>query len=157
MIPETVYGLPFHALIIHGTVVLIPLASLAVIAIAVVPRWRARYGPLVAGLAIVASITTFITVLSGQQFQDALVERGALGGVVADKVEEHGALGSTLRWYVLALAVFAVALVLLVRRGTVGPVVMIVAVVAVVAAGASIYQVVRTGHSGSTAVWNPTG
>lgn len=157
MIPETVFGLPFHVLVNHGAVVLIPLAALGVVAIAVVPAWRVRYGTLVAGLAVIAAITTFITVLSGEQFEDSLVDDGRLGGVVAERVEEHEAFGSTLRWYVLALAVFAVALVVLVRRGTVGTVVMVVAIVASVAAGMSVYQVVRTGHSGSTAVWNPTG
>ena len=157
MIPETVFGLPFHVLVNHGAVVLVPLAALGVIAIAVVPSWRERYGVLVAGVAVVASITTFVTVLSGDAFQESLEERGSLGGEVADKVADHEAFGNLLRWYVLGLAIFAVALVLLVRRGGARNLIMIVAVVAVVAAGASIYQVVRTGHSGSTAVWNPTG
>jgi len=157
VIPETVFGLPFHVLVNHGAVVLVPLAALGVIAIALVPGWRERYGTLVAGLAVVASITTFVTVLSGAQFEKSLVDGGGLGGPVAEKVDEHEAFGNLLRWYVLALAIFAVALVLLVRRGGAANVIMIVAVVAVVAAGASIYQVVLTGHSGSTAVWNPTG
>jgi hypothetical protein len=157
VIPETIYGLPFHVLINHAAVVIVPLAALAVIAIAVVPRWRERYGLLVAGLAVIASITTFITVLSGEDFEESLTENGQLGGVVAEKVEQHEAFGNTLRWFVLALAILAIALVLLVRRGAASTLIMIVAVVAVVAAGASIYQVVRTGHSGSTAVWNPTG
>jgi len=157
VIPETVFGLPFHVLINHAAVVIVPLAAVAVIAIVVVPSWRERYGVLVAGLAVIASITTFITVLSGETFEESLTESGAIGGVVAEKVEEHEAFGNLLRWYVLALAIFAIALVLLVRRGAASTVITIVAIVAVVAAGASIYQVIRTGHSGSTAVWNPTG
>ncbi len=157
MIPETVMGLPFHVLINHAAVVLVPLAALGVIAIAVVPRWRERYGVLVAGAAVIASITTFITVLSGQSFERRLLDNGQLGGDALDKVGEHAGLANTLRWYVLVLAIFAVALVLLVRRGAAGNVVMIVAVVAVIAAGASIVQVVLTGHTGSTAVWNPSG
>ena len=156
MIPETVFGLPFHVLINHGAVVLIPLAALAVIAIAVVPTWRARYGTLVAGLAVITSITTFITVLSGQQFEESQEEKG-ISGVILEKIEEHAEFGNMLRWYVLALAIFAVALVLLVRRGAAANVVVIVAVISVLLAGVSLYQVIRTGHSGSTAVWNPTG
>ena len=157
MIPETVYGLPFHMLINHAAVVLVPLAAVGVIAIAAVPKWREQYGVLVAGFSVIASITVFITVLSGEAFEAAQIEKGALGGVVLDKVGEHAGFGKMHRWYVLALAIFAVALVLLVRRAAAANVIMIVAVIAVVAAGASIYQVVRTGHSGSTAVWNPTG
>ena len=157
MIPETVMGLPFHVLINHAAVVLVPLAAVGVIAIALVPAWRERYGTLVAGAAVIASITVFITVLSGEAFEESQQEKGAIGGPIQDRVDEHAAFANMLRWYVLALAIFAVALVLLVRRGAAANVIMIVAVIAVVAAGASIYQVVRTGHSGSTAVWNPTG
>jgi hypothetical protein len=150
-------GLPFHVLINHAAVVLVPLAALGVIAIAAVPSWRERYGVLVAGGAVIASITVFITVLSGDQFKESQEEKGAIGGPILEKVDEHAAFANILRWYVLALAIFAVALVLLARRGAATNVIMIVAVIAVVAAGASVYQVVRTGHSGSTAVWNPTG
>jgi len=157
VIPETVFGLPFHVLVNHGAVVLVPLAALGVIAIAVVPRWRERYGVLVAGLTVVASLTTFVTVASGETFERSLTEAGQLGGPVADKVEEHESLGNLLRWYVLVLAVAAVAMVVLVRRNVARNLVLIVAVVAVVAAGASVVQVVRTGHTGSTAVWNPAG
>ena len=156
VIPETVFGLPFHVLINHGAVVLVPLAALGVIAIAVVPAWRERYGTLVAGLAVIASITTFITVLSGEAFEESQEAKG-ISSAILEKVEEHAAFGNLLRWYVLALAISAVAFVLLVRRGAAGNVIMIVAVIAVVAAGASIYQVIRTGHSGSSAVWNSSG
>ena len=157
MIPETVFGLPFHVLINHGAVVLVPLAALAVIAIAVIPSWRERYGPPVAALAVVAAITVFITVMSGQQFEESLEEGGGLGGPVAEKIEDHEAFGEMLRWYVLALAIFAVVLVVMMRRGGARNVIMAVAVVSVVFAGLSLYQVIMTGHSGSTAVWNPSG
>lgn len=157
MIPETVFGLPFHVLINHGAVVLVPLAAVGVIAIAVVPRWRERYGVLAAGLAVLASITTFVTVASGETFERELADAGQLGGPAADKVAEHESLGNLLRWYVLVLAVAAVALVALVWRNAARNMIMVVAVVAVVAAGASVVQVVRTGHTGSTAVWNPAG
>jgi hypothetical protein len=157
VIPETVMGLPFHVLINHAAVVLVPLAALSVIAIAVVPRWRERYGVLVAGAAVIASITVFVTVLSGQAFEENLLESSQLGGDSLDKVGEHAGFAETLRWYVLALAIFAVALVVLVRQNAARNVIMIVAAVAVLAAGASIVQVVLTGHSGSTAVWNPSG
>lgn len=150
-------GLPFHVLINHAAVVLVPLAAMGVIAIVVVPRWRERYGVLVAAGAVIAAITTYVTVLSGEQFEKNLTESGQLGGAALEKVGDHAGYAKTLRWYVIALAIFAVALVLLIRRGAARTVVMIVAVVAVIAAGASIVQVVLTGHAGSTAVWNPSG
>lgn len=157
MIPETVFGLPFHVLINHGAVVLVPLAALGVIAVAAVPRWRERYGLLVAALAVIAWITTLITVLSGKAFEEDLDDEGMLGGEVHEKVEIHEALGTQLQWWVLGLAIVAVALIVLVRRGQTGAVITALAVVAVLLAGVSIVQVVRTGHAGSTAVWNPGG
>lgn len=155
MIPETVFGLPFHVLINHGAVVLVPLAALGVIAVAAVPRWRERYGVVVAAMAVIAWITTLITMLSGKAFEENLEEAGALGGPVHEQVEKHEALGTQLQWLVLGLAIVAVALIVLVRRGQTGAVITALAVVAVLLAGVSIVQVVRTGHAGSDAVWNP--
>lgn len=156
MIPETVFGLPAHILIVHGVVVLVPLAALGLVAVAAVPRWRERYGVLVAALAVVAAGNTFAAAMSGSVFQDNLVEQG-VGGPVLEKIQEHAALGDQLRWYVLALAIAAVALVVLARRGVARNVLAVVVLVSLVASGASIVQVVRTGHAGSTAVWNPLG
>ncbi len=62
-----------------------------------------------------------------------------------------------LPWFVFVQAVLAVAPVLVDRRGAGRAVVLTVAVLAAVAAGAATVQVVRTGHAGSEAVWNPTG
>jgi hypothetical protein len=157
VIPETVFGLPAHVLIVHGVVVLVPLTVLGTFAIAVVRSWRDRYGPLVAAVAVVAAINAFVAVLSGQAFKERLEEDGMLGGEVADKVEIHEALGSALRWYTLVLAVAVVALVVMARRGAGRNLIFVIAVVSVIAAGAAGVQVIRTGHAGSTAVWNPTG
>lgn len=38
----TVFGLPAHPLVVHAVVVLLPLAAVAAIAAALVPRWRQR-------------------------------------------------------------------------------------------------------------------
>lgn len=153
MIPETVFGLPVHPLVVHAPVVLIPLTALGLVAVAVVPRWRRPYGPLVAAGSVAAFFSALAARLTGEAFEESL----DLGSPVAEKVEIHEQLGQMLPWFVLVQAVLAVALVLVDRRGAGRAVVLTVAVLAVVAAGAATVQVVRTGHAGSEAVWNPTG
>ena len=54
--PETVFGLPTHAIVVHATVVLLPLAALVVLLHAFWPAARRRLGivtPLLAGVALV--------------------------------------------------------------------------------------------------------
>lgn len=149
---DTVLGLPVHALVVHAVVVLVPLAALGVAAIAIVPRWRARFGVLVllvatAGLAMVPVATR-----SGKKLQ----ERIDAGGVVARQIDDHAELGNLVIWPTLALWVLAAALVVMTRRRSTGAAVTAVAVLAVVAAGAATGFVVRAGHLGTTAVWSCT-
>jgi hypothetical protein len=157
MIPETIYGLPTHALVIHAVVVLIPLGALGVIAMVAVPRWRAtlRWPVLFVVAAGVAAIP--VATRTGHRLKASLVASQQLGGAALEKVDKHQQLGQTMIWFGLALLIMTVALVLVDRAGRKGPVLVVVLVLAVVAAGAATVQTIRTGHAGSTAVFNPGG
>jgi hypothetical protein len=149
---DTILGLPVHPLVVHAVVVLVPAAAAGVVAIALVPRWRERYGVLVvlvatAGLALVPVATR-----SGNELDDRI----QAGGVVARQIDEHADLGDLVIWPTLALWVLAVALVVLSRRGGSARAVTVVAGLAVVAAAVAGAVVVRVGHLGSTAVWSCT-
>jgi len=149
---DTVLGLPVHALVVHAVVVLVPLSALGVAGIALMPRWRVRFGPLVlavttAGLALVPVATN-----SGEKLEDRI----DAGGVVKDQIEDHVLWGERVLWPTLALWVLAVALVLMSRRRRAGRAVTVVAVLAVLAAGAAAGAVGLAGHLGSTAVWSCT-
>jgi uncharacterized membrane protein len=48
------FGLPAHPLLVHAAVVLLPLAALATIVVAVVPKTRRHYAPVALVLAIAA-------------------------------------------------------------------------------------------------------
>jgi uncharacterized membrane protein len=152
--PNTFMGLPLHALVIHVVVVLVPLAGLGTIAIAVVPRWRARFGVLVilaasAGLAAVPVATH-----SGQWLKRHL----HAGGVVAKQIKNHERMGNLVLWPTLAMWVLVIALVVLDRQRRRGDrtVVTVVAVLAGLAGLAAVIQVSIAGHLGSTAVWSCT-
>ena len=146
--PYTVFGLPTHVLIIHLTVVGVPLACLLTLAIAIVPKWRRRFGWWVAGLAVIMVPVTYATQLAGEQLFN---HRTYLDEIA----EQHKKLGETLVWFVLAVAVFALLLVLAEKRGYAdhhAPMV-IVAALAIAASAICLVRVVQVGDSGARAAW----
>lgn len=152
--PSTIFGLPVHPLLVHATVVFVPLAVLLVIGAVLSPRFRAWAGPLPAGVSLVALILTPLSTASGENLEHEL-PHSAL-------IERHAELGDQLLFFTIALFVFAAAFWWLTRTGTVGdrwPRALVVGVgaLAVVAAVATGVQVARIGHSGAKAAWSDTG
>lgn len=153
--PETVFGLPTHAIIVHATVVFVPLAALAVLLHVFWPAARRRLGivtPLLAGIALVL---TPLSTESGEVLEEQ-VRESAL-------VERHAELADGLLPWVIGLFVVAVALWLLDRRRAgAGPgdvsrarwVPIAAAVLALVAVVGVTQQVIRVGHAGAKATWD---
>lgn len=157
--PDTVNGLPVHPLVVHAVVVLLPLAALGVVALAVRPSWRGRFGVLVVVIAALATAAIPLATESGESLEHRVGDPG-----------RHAELGDTLIWFALPLLVAAVALVWLHRRaarpaeGTAersrparsGALGVVVAVLALAVAAANLVQVYRVGDSGAKAVWGDT-
>lgn len=152
---DTVFGLPMHPLVVHATVILIPLAAALLIAAAVHPRIRRWAGWLTAVPAVAVAILVPITSQSGEALEHR-VGKSAL-------IEAHSELADQLLPFVIVMAVLAVALVWLTRaerKDGVAPagrnrsILMGVVVLSVLAGLASVVQVARVGHSGATAVWS---
>ena len=145
---DLINGIPLHPLVVHAIVVLLPLATLGTIAIALRPRWRLTYGPLVIGSALIATVLCPVATSSGEALEKRVGDPGA-----------HAALGDQLLWFALALLVLSALLVYLHRRNEAsdstppGRAVQIVAVLAVIAALASTVQVYRVGDSGARQAW----
>jgi len=145
---DTIFGLPMHVLVVHFVVALVPLIAIATAAIAVVPAWRERW----IGWAVLANaaavILAWVARLSGQAFIKRL---DRLSPAYAEITKTHRARGLNLIWFVLALFAVSLLLYLLGRdsknRG------LVVGIVTVVAAALVVYEVILTGHSGSSAVW----
>ena len=157
---DLINGIPVHALVVHAVVVLLPLAILGTVLIAVVPRWRTPFGPLVVAVALVATVLVPVATSSGEELQKRVGDPG-----------RHAQLGDQLIWFAIPLLVLVTALVLLQRardradlpdadragtaRSATGKTLLLgVAVVSVVAALASGVQVYRVGDSGAKAVWS---
>ena len=98
-------GLPVHPLVVHAVVVLLPLAVLGTIAIVVRPRWRAAYGPLVVGAALVSTALIPVATSSGEALEHQVGNPG-----------DHAEMGDQLIWFAIPLLVLSAAVVLLDRR-----------------------------------------
>lgn len=157
--PDTVNGLPLHPLVVHAVVVLLPLAALGVLALAIRPSWRGRFGVLVVVIAALATAAIPLATQSGESLEHRVGDPG-----------QHAELGDTLLWFALPLLALSVALVWLHRRAArpvegsaeagrstrPGALGVVVAVLAVVVAAANLVQVYRVGDSGAKAVWGDT-
>jgi hypothetical protein len=137
---DTVLGLPVHALVVHGVVVLLPLMAIITAVVAFVPGWRMRAAWPVAVVDAGMVAMTFVARQSGLALQ------ARLGGQIA---QEHAAIGRNLIWF--ALAMFLASLVVAVtrksQRATVG------AVLSALAGVFAIWWTIRVGHTGADALW----
>ena len=148
-------GVPVHPLVVHAVVVLGPLAALAGLLYAFVPRWRwlLRW-PLVA-LAVVTAIAAVVAAQAGEALLELRPELEPL-------VEEHEERGEMLRTVALGYAV--VSLVAAWALGGVSALAsgrgaretrfgIPVAAVLAVGAVALLVMLFLAGDSGSRAVW----
>jgi hypothetical protein len=150
-------GLPLHPLIVHATVVLVPLTALLAIVFAVLPKWRwlSRWPSAVAAVALVPLV--WLTVKSGQSLEQ---ERHLI-----PLMKTHAARGHLLYDFVIVFAVIIVVAAFMlpgpsllvsgkgevVRRVAVAD--RVLPVVVVVAAVVVLVQVVLTGDSGARVLW----
>jgi uncharacterized membrane protein len=141
---DLINGLPVHPLVVHAVVVLIPLAAVGAIAIALKPAWRRSHGPIVVAFAVLSAILCPVATSSGEALERHV---GAPG--------DHAELGDQLIWFVIPLAIFSLALVLLDRRrrAVASTAVKVVAALAILAGLATTFQAYRVGDSGARAAW----
>ncbi|WP_404380036.1 hypothetical protein LL946_09540 [Knoellia locipacati] len=164
-----VNGLPAHVLVVHGAVVLTPLAALAAILFATVPRWRylTRWPAL--ALAVVATVTVWVARVSGAAFFDSRFAALPADNPVRDAILEHQELGETLSLVAtLFLVVTAVGVGMLGGASGLASgrgakeraqewVERAVPVLVVVAALATLVWVFLTGDAGARATWGEPG
>lgn len=142
MIPEFVFGIPAHPLIIHAVVVLLPLASIGMIAMVLIPPFRGKVQKFfVGGTLIVATGSAFLAKESGETLR-------SVNGVS----EYHQEWGSRTFYAALALIVLSAIWLWLdtkpksIYKTVTGILVVIVSLAAITAT-------VLAGHSGAQSVW----
>ena len=152
-------GLPLHALLVHFTVVIVPVAAVAVGLTAVWPAARRRLGIVTPILAAIALIAVPLTVNAGQWLYDRVEQTPA--------AQEHEEIGTSLLPWAIALFVVAALQWVWYRmdrtpadtgtlrssRGVRTGVTVLLMLAVLISAVGSVVTVVRIGDSGARAVW----
>jgi uncharacterized membrane protein len=154
-------GLPLHPLLVHASVVLIPLAALCTILTLVWPTARRRLGIVTPLLAFGALVMTLITVQAGEALAQIITPTQLSGA--------HVAIGETVVPWVLGLFLVSAAQWVwfhyfgsgqklasrISTRRTRTILTAVLAVVVAVTVVGSVGSVVVVGDSGARAVWSP--
>lgn len=154
---KSIVGLPAHPLLVHGAVVLVPLAIVGFIATGWKDAWRKRYLlPLVA-LAVAGWALAFLATQSGEPMEEQVRSVAAAAGQPRPRFGEHPDLGNTaaLLSFVFAVAVagvFALERWVPSFRASKWSVMGAYAVSAVIGLVALLWMV-RAGHTGAKLVW----
>jgi hypothetical protein len=157
LVPERLFGLPAHPLLVHVPVVLVPLAALGAVAALARGPWRTWLLPLTAGLAAAAIVGVQLAMSSGEGLEEA----GESGGLV----ERHSQLAEQTRPLVLVFCLLAIAAAVVHHRlgrdseapqrsnGLTRALVPLMAA-SVLFGGLATTWVIRTGHTGARSVWD---
>jgi len=145
---DKVFGLPAHPLLVHMPIILIPMLTLWVIALAIKPQWRDRLAMHTAAVGVFVMLATIAAAGAGEKFQLRVGD--------TKLVQDHADLGNQTKVIMIVFALILVGLAVAVRRSLtqfVKPLVILAAVAGLV----TTVWVVRTGHAGAKAVWQETG
>lgn len=153
--PLTVGGLPVHALILHATVVLLPLTAGLLVLSAFFARVAARAGLLLPAAGVVSLVLVPLTTSSGNRLRARLPAN--------PEIDAHANAANALLPWAAALAVMCLAVWWVSRgRGAGGgrPLAarsaasVAIAVLATVGAVGAVVEVAYIGHLGATATWS---
>jgi hypothetical protein len=153
-------GLPLHPLVVHAVVIFVVASAVGVIALAVRPKWRHRFGGLLVLVSLASVASTWLAVESGKVLT-AVPGLGSTG---------HAAGGTLLLFLVIPFALVTCLMYALDRRWMVDvnkhgdlyrvaharqPVVLTaICLLAILMAVAVMVQTGIVGHSGAAATWH---
>jgi hypothetical protein len=154
LIDWQIWGIPLHPLLVHATVVLIPLAALMLALSAVWPAAARKLTFLTPLVAAVACGFALLTHTSGEWLEERVRETAAVEAHATDAGVKN----------TVAIALLLVAVVLWVWQGFVrrrirerGSLVravdIVLGIVSVLMAAGAVVAVVIVGHSGAVATW----
>jgi hypothetical protein len=156
---DKVLGIPAHPLLIHATVVFVPLLVLAAIVYPLWPAVRDRITWAVTALAVIGPITVLLAKLTGDAFRRRLVRRHLASPQTIAKVDAHRHFGTTTLWWSIGLGVVTLVMLWLAwnssRSGRPVPRAawLIGTGLSIVLAVITGYYVFRTGDTGAHIAW----
>ena len=154
-----VSGLPMHILLVHGTVVFVPLAALCTALSILWPAARRRLGITTVVLALLALVMVPVTQAAGEWLMMRVD--------TTTRITEHVLLGKAVLPWVIALFLVALAQWLWYRyagaasqnarerlgRTGVRAAGVVIALAVLVVCGGTVLAVLQAGETGSRAVW----
>jgi hypothetical protein len=155
VVPDTLFGLPAHPLIVHAPVVLVPLAAIGALVALVWPSSRIWSLPVTAVIAAGGLVGVQLAIWSGENLESG-GEHGAL-------IEHHAELASQARPLVLLFAVVAGLAALAgmaAMRSRTHParrLLLPLCALSLVTGALATTWIGRTGHTGATSVWSKKG
>jgi hypothetical protein len=174
--PENLFGLPTHILLLHVVVILLPLAAVASVAVALSSRFRQRWGLVTVCATFVVTLFVPLTTQAGE----SLAARLPTSAMIA----RHADIGNQLVFWAAAfgLSLFAVVAIDLRRRASAAPdeltpaetwatrylprrwrpaapnwtasTLQVAKILALVTAIGATVMVIWAGHTGARAVWS---
>jgi uncharacterized membrane protein len=161
--PERLFGLPSHPLLVHIPVVLLPLCFIFAIFVVVKPRLVEHFGVPLLIVSLVAVIGTVLAASSGEGLESILNKHNAA-------IQDHAEWGDRTRLVAVVFFLLITVFVALARRvlsktvGTTGignpprnGLVTVFGVLALVAGTLMCGAVIQTGHSGAKSAWEDAG
>ncbi|HUW01013.1 MAG TPA: DUF2231 domain-containing protein [Acidimicrobiales bacterium] len=149
---DELFGIPAHPLLVHAAVVLLPLAAVAIVIVAAVPRARRHYAPIALVLAILALGSVGLAQGSGESLEERVTE--------TQLVDAHASQGESVLPWAIAVAVVAAAIVgatifaKQVERVSARTLTAILLVAALISGAGAVWTVIDVGHSGAKATWD---
>lgn len=146
VLPEQVWGLPLHPLVIHAVVVLLPLTAVGALLMVLRPRFSKRFGVIVVIGAVLSAVSGLLAKESGETLARVRPVTG-----------DHVMAGDVVPFPVIGFAILLTVFWLF-DRGVPGnrtrPLwLKVLGVVVIVAAASCTFLVVRAGHTGALSVW----
>jgi len=148
---KDLFGLPAHPLVVHAAVVLLPLAAIAAIVAAAIPRLRPYYAPVALVLALGATASVGLAQQTGESLQERVPETRL--------VEDHVEMGQTVLPWAVAVTVAAAAataapFAMRKREVSARTVTGVLLAASIIVGAGAIYSVAEVGHSGAKATWS---
>ncbi|MCL2541042.1 MAG: hypothetical protein FWE71_01115 [Nocardioidaceae bacterium] len=143
----SVNGLPLHPLVVHATVVALPVSAVLAVAYVASPKWQERLRWPLAIMGVVSAVLMWVTVSSGKELEHAI----SAGGPVAALIDKHRAWAGRLQVATYVFTVLAVGAALLDKRA--GWLKGLLHALLVVGAVTIVVFSVLTGDAGAQAAW----
>ena len=113
LVPEYFRGLPLHILVIHATVVLLPLTAIGLVLAAFSSAIRTRLGIVLPLAGVLTVPLVWFTTETGQAYKDTLDGRG----LVNQTLNEHANAAEQMLPWAIGLAIMTIAVYALVLLG----------------------------------------